>query len=304
MEILRFFESIRNPFFDMFFLNVTKLGEETFFLLAGLILFWCINKKQGYYLLSVGFMGILINQFLKITFRIPRPWVKDPTLSVVEGAKKAAEGFSFPSGHTQMSVGSFGAVAKANRNRVLRIICVFICVLVPLSRMYLGVHTPLDVSMSAIIALCLVFALYPVVECFHSKKHMRLFFAAMTVLSVLYLAYVEFFPLSVDINDYNYISALKNAYKITGCILGLWCGYEIDRRFINFDTQAVWWVQIIKFILGVIPVLIIKEQLKGPLNILFEGTYIGDGVRYFLIALFICGIWPMTFKWFKKLGKN
>ena len=48
MDVLRFFESIRTPFLDGFFSLVTMLGEETLFIVIGLVLFWGVNKYQGY----------------------------------------------------------------------------------------------------------------------------------------------------------------------------------------------------------------------------------------------------------------
>lgn len=121
MPILYFFESIRNPVLDFFFSTITHLGEETVFIVLAVIFFWCIDKKQGYYLLTVGFIGTVLNQFLKIFFRIPRPWVKDTSFTIVESARAEATGYSFPSGHTQSSVGVFGAMARWNKNTVLRI---------------------------------------------------------------------------------------------------------------------------------------------------------------------------------------
>ena len=66
MAILRFFESIRNPVLDAFFSAVTTLGEETFFIVIGIVLFWCIDKRQGYFIMFTGFIGTIINQFLKL----------------------------------------------------------------------------------------------------------------------------------------------------------------------------------------------------------------------------------------------
>ena len=145
MAFLRFLEGIRTPIGNVFFSTVTHLGEETIFILVGLLFFWCISKKQGYFILSVGFLGTVMNQFLKLVFRIPRPWVRDPEFTIVESARAEATGYSFPSGHTQSSVGVFGSIARITGNKVLRILCIAACVLVPLSRLYLGVHTPADV---------------------------------------------------------------------------------------------------------------------------------------------------------------
>ena len=119
MEFLYFLEELRNPVCDALFSVITLLGEETVFILLGLLFFWCINKWEGYYILTVGLIGTVFNQFLKLWFRIPRPWVRDPNFTIVESAREAATGYSFPSGHTQSALGSFGSIARwtiLNRN--------------------------------------------------------------------------------------------------------------------------------------------------------------------------------------------
>ena len=83
MQLLYFFESIRNPVLDVLMLGLTEFGGEVVFLAAAIIIFWCIDKKCGYYMMTVGFSGIVVNQFLKLWFRIPRPWVKDPNFTIV-----------------------------------------------------------------------------------------------------------------------------------------------------------------------------------------------------------------------------
>lgn len=301
MAVLRLLEGIRNPALDEIFLFITKMGEETIFIILGLMLFWCISKKQGYYLLSVGFIGIMINQFLKITFRVPRPWIQDESFTIVEKARKGAEGFSFPSGHTQMSVGIFGALAKANKKPWIRIVSIALCILVPFSRMYLGVHTPYDVAVSAACALILIFLLYPIAGRTKTSEGLHLIFCIMTIFAVFYLCYTKFFPFALDKTEHNYISALSNAYKTLGCTIGIFCGYETDERFTRFETRAVWYVQIIKFVIGTIGVIFIKSLLKAPLYAVFNGLYFADTVRYFMILYFVVGIWPMTFKLFGKI---
>lgn len=161
MELLYLLEEIRNPILDAIVSFITLFGEETVFMAICMIIFWCVDKWQGYYLLLTGFAGTVINQTLKMTFKVPRPWVKDPDFTIVESAREAATGYSFPSGHTQSSVGMFGGIGRANKNKAIRIISVIMCVLVPFSRLYLGVHTPLDVGVSVVIALALVFIGYP-----------------------------------------------------------------------------------------------------------------------------------------------
>ena len=305
MGFLKFLEGLRTPFLDQVFSLITHLGEETVFILVGLLFFWCLNKKQGYYLLSIGFIGTVINQFLKLLFRVPRPWVKDESFTIVESAREEATGYSFPSGHTQISVSTFGGIARSSKQLIVRILCIAACILVPLSRMYLGVHTPADVLVSVAIALVLVFGLYPLMnKAMESKKGMRTLLGAMGGICLLYLGFVLFFPFPADIDMHNYQSGVKTAWQMLGCIAALWLTYEIDEKYTHFETKAVWWAQILKIVLGLIPILAIKSGLKQPLYALFNDSFAADGIRYFLLTAFAGCIWPMTFKWFAKLGKK
>ena len=77
MNFLYLLESIRNPVLDMLMLAVTELGGATLFIALGMLMFWCIDKRQGFYLLTVGIIGTFLSQFLKIACRVPRPWVRD-----------------------------------------------------------------------------------------------------------------------------------------------------------------------------------------------------------------------------------
>ena len=87
MQVLYALESIRTPWLDTVMAAITHLGEETVFMVAALFVFWCVSKRHGYYLLAVGFAGTVLNQFLKLLFRIPRPWVLDSNFTIVESFK-------------------------------------------------------------------------------------------------------------------------------------------------------------------------------------------------------------------------
>ena len=153
MPFLHFLQSIRNPFFDWFFALITHLGEETFFLVIAIMFFWCINKREGYFILITGLVGTVVNQIAKLFFRVPRPWVLDPDFEIVESAREEATGYSFPSGHTQNIAGTYGSIAAYEPKKWKTILCTILIVLVAFSRMYLGVHTPLDVIVSLLFAL-------------------------------------------------------------------------------------------------------------------------------------------------------
>ena len=125
----------------------------------------------------------------------------------------------------------------------------------------------------------------------------------MVAAAVAFLCYVELYPFPADIDIYNMTSGLKNAYTLMGAILGFAVVYFVDNRYIHFQTEAVWWAQILKTVGGLALVLAVKGGLKAPLEAVF-GELFGRGVRYFLVVLVAGILWPMTFRWFSKLGNR
>lgn len=309
MEFLYFLESMRNPVLDFLFSMVTHLGEETFFLVFAILIFWCVNKRGGYYILITGLIGTVINQGLKLIFRIDRPWILDPEFKPIDSAIEEATGYSFPSGHTQNATGTFGSVAMFFRRNWVRITSVVTIILVALSRMYLGVHTPLDVSVSLLLACALILIFYPIfTDEDRFRKAMPYVIGVCFLLSLALLVFVSVLPdssFATASELENLASGRKNASTLFGCMLGLVLVYPLDTLVTKFETNAVWYSQVIKLVLGIGGVLIIKEGLRKPLELLvglFTGNpeYIARGIRYFVIVAFAGAVWPLTFKFFSR----
>lgn len=300
MRFLYLLEKLRMPVLNELMLAVTTLGEETAFLVIALIVFWCVDKKKGYYVMAVGFMGTMINQMLKLACRVPRPWVLDPEFSILEQAREAAAGYSFPSGHTQTAVGTFGSIAAFSERKWIRWVCITLAVLVGLSRMYIGVHTPADVLAGAGCAalLILVFKRFVLNG---QDKHMKPVIAVMLATAVVFLLYVELWQFPQDMDAHNLESGLKNAYTMMGCLVGVAAVYVADKKWLNFSVEAKWWVQIIKVAVGLALVLAVKEGLRGPLELILP-VYPARAVRYFLIVMTAGTLWPMSFQYLSKLG--
>ena len=302
MQFLLWLEGLRNPVLNSVMLTVTHLGEELSFLVLALIVFWCVDKYQGYYMLGVGLLGNMANQFLKITCRVLRPWDRGMGVTPLEAAIEEAKGYSFPSGHSQTAVGTFGCIAVTRKSRIIRWICIALMVLVPFSRMYVGVHTPADVLVGSGMALVMVFALRPLMLG-KGKKNIPVIFGILLALSIAYLAYVELYPFPADLIPENYDSAVKNGYTFLGCFAGVLIVYAVDERKLHFRTDAVWWAQILKAVLGLLAVLAVKEGTRPILEAVLP-VYPARGVRYCLIVLVAGIVWPLTFEWFSKLGRN
>ncbi len=302
MEFLYVLEKLRIPGLNELMLLITHLGEETAFLVIALIVFWCVDKRRGYYVMAVGFATTIFNQFIKLLCRVPRPWVLDENFTIVEQARAEATGYSFPSGHTQTAVGTFGALACTAERRWARRLFVAVAVLVPFSRMYLGVHTPSDVMTGAAISLGLVVALRPMAQR-ELGRGMTDILGALAVMAAGLWLFVRLYPFPEEVDAGNLESGVKNAAALLGCLVGMLIVYPVEKRWIRFETKAVWWAQILKVVLGLGMVLLVKEGLRTPLEALLP-VYAARSLRYFLVVLAAGLLWPMTFRFFAGLGEK
>lgn len=306
MPLLYFFQQIRNPILDAFFGAVTYAGDEIIFLAAAIILYWCIDKKAGYLVMSAGFCGTILNQFMKITFRIPRPWVLDPNFSIVESARAAATGYSFPSGHSTSVTTCMGSIGLWFKNKTVKILAFAILVCVLISRMYLGVHTPLDVAVGFLLgAVCLglLYWLFKTVKDFDRAFYKMI--AVMFLLALAHTLYTLLWPFPADVDPENLAHAQKNGFTMIGCTLGILLGYFLDRRYIHFETKTSrWWAQIPKALLGLIIAVALKSLLKAPLLALCGGSSAESAIRYFIVVLFAAAVWPLSFPFFARLGSK
>lgn len=305
MDILYALEKIRTPFWNGIMSAVTQLGGEVIFIVAAVVVFWCVSKWEGYYLMTIAFCGTVLNQFLKLICRVSRPWVRDPNFTIVESARAEATGYSFPSGHTQNAVGLFGGMARWGGRRWVRLGLTALALVIAFSRMYLGVHTPADVGVSLVLAAALVLGLYPLMRRAQEKpRYMGYVLAAMLVVSGAFVVFVETCGFPADMDAENLASGIGNAWKMLGAVAGMTLAWLLDRRYIHFETQAVWWVQVIKVAVGMALLLAIKSGLKAPLLALLGHEGLAGGVRYFLLVLVAGAVWPLVFRPMSKWGKG
>lgn len=305
MDILYALEKIRTPFWNGVMSAVTQLGGEVIFIVAAVVVFWCVRKWEGYYLMTIAFCGTVLNQFLKLICRVPRPWVRDPNFTIVESARAEATGYSFPSGHTQNAIGLFGGMARWGGRRWVRLGLTALALIIAFSRMYLGVHTPADVGVSLVLAAALVLGLYPLMRRAQEKpRYMGYVLAAMLVVSGAFVVFVETCGFPADMDAENLASGIGNAWKMLGAVAGMTLAWLLDRRYIHFETQAVWWVQVIKVAVGMALLLAIKSGLKAPLLALLGHEGLAGGVRYFLLVLVAGAVWPLVFRPMSQWGKG
>ena len=97
---------------------------------------------------------------------------------------------------------------------------------------------------------------------------------------------------------------LKGIGICAGCAVALAVGEPLERRFVRFETEAVWWAQILKTAVGFGLAAVLALIMKYPAVAIFGESRLAYAVRFFVPVLFAVCVWPMTFSWFSKLGNK
>ena len=160
-------------------------------------------------------------------------------------------------------------------------------------------------GVSLLIATALVLVLYPLMhKVTANDRLMRILLCVMVLIAAGNLAFVTLYPFPADVDADNLAHGLKQAYTTLGCLAGLLVAFEIERRFVRFQTKAVWWVQIIKAVVGLALLMGIKEGFKIPLRAILGTNSLGDGIRYFCMTVFAGCVWPLSFRHLNKLAAS
>jgi len=236
-----------SPTFDQLFIFFTLLGNETFFLVALPTLYWCFDRRIGARLVILFLFSIVLNSWGKLTADLPRPFEYDarvrPLVEINTGG--------FPSAHTQSAVVVWGYLAMQIGRRWFCGIAILLMICIPLSRLYLGVHFPIDIVGGYAIGLVLLLLylwLEPGAEAWIAKQPL----AGQLGLAVT-LPLLLFW--SLPALDHNAIAAAAT-------LLGMCVGLVLERRWARFETSRVWRTNLLRLLVGMVGVAVFYLGLR------------------------------------------
>ncbi len=190
-EIIHYIQSFETAVMTQFMQALTALGYRNFIVLFLVVLIFGVDFRKGFIIMQGMLWTALVTTFFKDYFALPRPYHVDSTVRLLDGGlpsarelhfeRMGAKGFfalipesvvnyyrnlsepipyGFPSGHTSMAVTLWGITAYLFRSAWLRLFCVLLIILVPFSRMYLGVHFLGDVLGGYVIGFLMFWLTY------------------------------------------------------------------------------------------------------------------------------------------------
>ena len=253
-----FFQSMANPFLDKLFLYISYVITDIPLVLILCFVYWCINKEKG---LKIGFVllnSMMINFIVKDIFKVDRPYVKNPQITNKD--LKYGYGYSFPSNHSQMASGLAFSFYRTFKNMKGFAVGIILMLLVGLSRIYLGVHSILDVITGLVIGGILVWILGIAIDriCESKKYWLGYIF--------LILGFIGIFFFGDD-----------DSLKITMVYFGFLTGLIAEGKYIGYKIPTDKILKMVNFIVGVIGVALIYILLSGWLKYLIIGFWVSLG---------------------------
>src|SRR5690625_2836741 len=145
MEIVAFLQSAASPLLDQIALAVTNLGSEYAYIALLVVAYLGFDQVRGRRLGINFLVSVYVNALLKELFATPRPFTMDPDVLRSVAAGETAPGNGFPSGHAQSAATFWGIAAIYIRTTWFSVLAVLLIVAISLTRLYLGVHLPIDI---------------------------------------------------------------------------------------------------------------------------------------------------------------
>jgi len=301
--ILQDFRNGAGAFLADFLSKMTFLGELNTVIVVMAIIYWGINKDFGAYLLMGWSGNRIVNGALKVTACAYRPWIRDARIVPFGNSMSTATGYSFPSGHTMNAASLFGGGAvRKELPRALRITLGIIVALVAFSRIYLGVHTPQDILVGALVGIIVMGLTARLMDWIVAHPEKDILVAGIGIALAIALAVyaaVKPYPADYDSEGKLLVDGAKMAndtFKGVGWCAAFLVGWVLERRFVGFSTDRIpmaWRVTRVTtgllsyYAVSLILVPLIKSWLPGA-----SGTI----ASCFVQILYVSFIFPLCMK--------
>jgi hypothetical protein len=294
------------------------LGNEIFYLILIPIIYLCLDKITGLNLITFYLISSISNTYLKEIFHTPRPSSEKVRVLIEESS------YAFPSNHAQGAVVFWGYLFSKAKKIWIKILLIITIFLISLSRIYLGVHFPIDILGGCLIGFLILIILLLIIKKYrvweiltnYGKDSLNMIEDVeknkenkeeiLSSYDKRFSKNKEFFnnkghfyhnyliPILIIIIPLIlfFIYPKHSTGQILGVISGIIFGAVLEGRYVKFNPKAKLYIQIIKIVLALAVVMIIRIGLKRILPTGDFSTYI----RYFIMGFWLTFLMPLIIK--------
>ena len=286
LEIMLFFQRLRTPLTEKIAEIISIFGEIAVPLVIIMLFLWCFNRKKAFALSLSLLSSLIVTQSLKAIFRSPRPFQVHPDL-IDGGRLSTATGYSFPSGHSTTSGALYSSLIVVFWKKAATIICTLLIILVPLSRLMLGVHWPIDVSVGTAIGLLGGFLLTPLALRLYDNR--RAFLIVTFIYGIIASAGGLILALILGLTDADPVAFedLMSTATITGAVM---LGFYLERKLVDSAPEKnSLWKRILTFIVGIMTTAIAAVIIM----IIPAPAAFTSFALYYMIGIWAVFIYPL-----------
>ena len=296
-------------FLSDFLVKMTFLGEVNTVLVIMAVIYWCVSKDLGAYLLMGWGGNRLVNGTLKVTACAYRPWIRDPSIVPYGDSLTTATGYSFPSGHTTNATTVYGGGAlRKGAPMALRVALGVVVALVAFSRLFLGVHTPQDVLVGAaasLLVMGLIGALMKWIAAHPEKDWIVVVTGIVLAAAVALYAAFKSYPADYDAAGKLIVDGAKMAndtFKGVGWCAAFLIGWCLERRCVGFTTDVSLPLRLQRLALGLLGYYIVSLVIGPALKGWISGPA-GTIVSCFLQMFWVSFLFPLCIKRLEREAK-
>ncbi len=305
-QIVIFLQTFSTSLLDLFFGFITFFGDKLFIIGIIIVIFFCIDKKLAIYVAFLTIFTAFITFMAKGFFGLERPYLEYERLNKTEikGIKdilgQLPTDYTFPSGHSSNAGSFWPFLATQWRRPGFWIIVVFMIVMVPLSRCYLGVHWPTDVIIGVLLGILITLLfiyMLPRMEEFAAKSSPSIL-VLIAIIAPIIAVVISHISTVLMGNDFE----LADTSSYAGLFLGLSVGYMLENRYVNLKVKEVRSnkkILIYRAVIGLIIIFIIYfglSTITGMISKEFPLYQIARFCRYAILAFFGIFCVPWLFK--------